>query len=668
MSDALYEVAKFFGSETVMNKAREVVKDELSRLLPTLEPYKKALQGKIAAIYVGGAFKAISLVKALRLIGIKTMIAGTQTGNTEDYKLLKAICDDGCILVDDSNPVELSEFVKQTGAELFIGGVKERPIACKLGIGFCDHNHERKLALAGYEGMLNFAREVYETVTSPVWTFMQARRPQSLNYGARNRAIATPVIERLRHPQSSDCDARTRVASCNACKQCAPLGACVAFRGIEGVLPMLHGSQGCATYIRRYLISHFREPVDIASSNFSEATTIFGGNRNFNTGIDNIISQYHPEVIAIASTCLSETIGEDVQRLISEYRDIHAGEKDLPAMIYASTPSYSGTHYDGFHEAVYAAVKSLACAGGAGGKHINLFNNFISPEDIRHLKEVTGDFGTDTVLFPDYSQTLDGVSWDTCRRIPEGGTSLADLKRSASAMLSIELGYILNSGGRNGAVRENRQSESAGEYLQKHFDVPCRRTGLPVGVNETDRFFDLLSAVSGKAMPQKYREQRGRLVDLYIDGHKYVSGKRAVIYGEEDMVVALASFAAETGIRPALCASGGESGRLEDTLRNVLGDLYPPDMIVGQGMSFEQMESLMTGLKPDLMIGNSKGYYIARKMDIPLVRTGFPVHDRIGAAHTRTLGYEGAILLFEQIVNTILEEKQRKSPVGYKYM
>jgi len=172
MSDALYEVARFFGDGEVMDKARDLVKEELTRLLPALEPYKRVLQGKKAAIYVGGAFKAISLVKALRLIGMKTVIAGTQTGNTEDYRLLSTICDDGCILVDDSNPNELSEFVKQTGANLFIGGVKERPIAYKLGIGFCDHNHERKLALAGYEGMLNFAKEVYETVTSPVWRFV----------------------------------------------------------------------------------------------------------------------------------------------------------------------------------------------------------------------------------------------------------------------------------------------------------------------------------------------------------------------------------------------------------------------------------------------------------------------------------------------------------------
>lgn len=175
MSDALYEVAKFFDNEVMSDRVREVVKDELTRLIPALEPYKKALQGKKAAIYVGGAFKAISLVKALRLIGVQTVIAGTQTGNTEDYRLLKAICDDGCILVDDSNPVELSEFVKQTGVDLFIGGVKERPIAYKLGIGFCDHNHERKLALAGYEGMLNFAKEVHDTVLSPVWRFTKRK-------------------------------------------------------------------------------------------------------------------------------------------------------------------------------------------------------------------------------------------------------------------------------------------------------------------------------------------------------------------------------------------------------------------------------------------------------------------------------------------------------------
>lgn len=173
MSDALYEVAKFFKSDEMMEKARKLVKEELSKLLPALQEYKKDLEGKKAAIYVGGAFKAISLVKALRLLGMKAVVVGSQTGNQDDYNLLKDLCDDGTIIVDDSNPNELSEFVKQTGADLFIGGVKERPIAYKLGLGFCDHNHERKEALAGYEGMLNFAKEVHASVCSPVWQFMK---------------------------------------------------------------------------------------------------------------------------------------------------------------------------------------------------------------------------------------------------------------------------------------------------------------------------------------------------------------------------------------------------------------------------------------------------------------------------------------------------------------
>jgi len=155
MSEALYEVARFFKSGEMMDNARQLVRDELQQLLPALQQYRVKLEGKKAAIYVGGAFKAISLVKALRLIGIKTVVVGSQTGNADDYKLLKDLCDEGTIIVDDSNPNELSGFVQLTGADLFIGGVKERPIAYKLGLGFCDHNHERKEALAGYEGMLN---------------------------------------------------------------------------------------------------------------------------------------------------------------------------------------------------------------------------------------------------------------------------------------------------------------------------------------------------------------------------------------------------------------------------------------------------------------------------------------------------------------------------------
>lgn len=168
---ALYDAADFFKNETVGKNTRELITDEIALINPLLTTYRKMCKGKKAALYVGGAFKAMSLIKALRLLGIQTVLAGTQTGNKEEYEALKSLCDDGTVIVDDSNPVELSKFLIEKKADLFIGGVKERPLAYKLGIGFCDHNHERKIGLAGFEGMVSFAREVSSTVSSPVWKF-----------------------------------------------------------------------------------------------------------------------------------------------------------------------------------------------------------------------------------------------------------------------------------------------------------------------------------------------------------------------------------------------------------------------------------------------------------------------------------------------------------------
>lgn len=178
-SSALYDTAKFFGPETE-EKCSELVREEVMKVTPHIFKFRDDLENKKAAIYVGGAFKAFSLVKALHTLGMKTAIAGTQTGSAEDYEQLREICDDGTIILDDSNPLELARFVLEKDVDLFIGGVKERPIAYKLGIGFCDHNHERKIPLAGFEGMLNFAKEVHATVTSPVWKYTRRRAGKGL--------------------------------------------------------------------------------------------------------------------------------------------------------------------------------------------------------------------------------------------------------------------------------------------------------------------------------------------------------------------------------------------------------------------------------------------------------------------------------------------------------
>jgi len=197
MSRALYEVAEYFQDEAILARTQELVRDEVARIMPELNRYRRKLTGKRACVYTGGAFKAFSLVRSLRTLGVQTVVVGSQTGSKEDYDVLRGLCDEGTILVDDTNPVELSRFVQEKSADLLIGGVKERPIAYKLGMGFCDHNHERKQMLAGYEGMVNFAKEIYSSVCSPVWKLVPRRQAGSEASGEAIESAPLPAARKV---------------------------------------------------------------------------------------------------------------------------------------------------------------------------------------------------------------------------------------------------------------------------------------------------------------------------------------------------------------------------------------------------------------------------------------------------------------------------------------
>ena len=447
------------------------------------------------------------------------------------------------------------------------------------------------------------------------------------------------------------------VATRNACKLCSPLGASLAFKGVENCIPVVHGSQGCATYIRRYLISHFREPVDIASTNFSEEAAIHGGEKNLHNALDNIISQYKPGIIGIATTCLSETIGDDMQKLLRDYLRKRTGMLDIPELLHVNSPAYKGTHASGFHDTVLALVRKFAIAGQLNNK-ITLFPGLLSPEDIRHLKEICADYRINPVILPDYSETLDYGYTGSYTGMPEGGTKLSDIVATGAAKASVEFGSILNAA--------SGSSESAGKYLERAHSIPLFRVPIPIGINACDTFFGIVEKVSGSKLLPKYQKQRERLLDAYIDAHKYTYGKKAVIYGEEDFVISMASFLEETGIEVRMCATGTKGVKLEKEINTILKPRH--ELLVSEGIDFESIASYCNEEKPDIIIGNSKGYYISRELDIPIVRVGFPVHDRFGSQRIRHIGYEGTQELFDRIVNALIERRQIESVVGYKYM
>ena len=448
------------------------------------------------------------------------------------------------------------------------------------------------------------------------------------------------------------------VSTRNACKLCAPLGASFAYLGVEGTVPLLHGSQGCSTYIRRYGISHFREPIDIASSNFTESAAIFGGELNLGMALGNVTRQYGPKAIGVASTCLSETIGENVPMYLARYKADRAKDasesgdasaegnptEGEPVIFYASTPSYAGTHMEGFHAAVRAVVEALVPAGygspdaRAGtpterpvtGGRINVLSGFVSTEDLRELHAILGSFESTFTLLPDYSETLDGVSWDEYRKLPEGGTPLDSIRAMGTAVRTIALGTDV------AAERD------AGAWLEARRGVPLARIPLPVGIENTDRFFEVLAEATGKPVGERWIKARGRLVDAYIDGHKYAAGKKAILYGENDFVAAVGSFLAEIGVKVVL--TGGPEA------------------------DFATMAEQAKGLGADFAMGNSKGLFLARRLGIPLVRCGFPVHDRIGAQRILHLGYRGTLNLFDLVCNALMESRQEAAGIGYTYI
>lgn len=456
----------------------------------------------------------------------------------------------------------------------------------------------------------------------------------------------------------------------NSCSLCAPLGAVLAFAGIEGCMSLLHGSQGCSTYIRRYLISHFREPLDVASSNFSEESAVFGGEPALKTALDNVSIQYRPRLIAVASTCLAETMGEDLDRILSSYERERLGSEELgaafpgglglPELAWASTPSYAGTHRDGFRLALLSIAKRFALRGGepaaSGFPVLAISPGMHSPSDLRWIKSLGPGMGFEAVLLSDWSERLDGPPWEAYSPIPPGGTPIEAIGSIAGAAGAIDLACVERG--------DPGSKPGAAAWLGAELGIESRFAGQPIGVEATDEFIRLLGEIGAGPPPEAELAARGRLIDAYFDAHKYASGLRAAVFGEEDLSLALAAFIQEMGADCVLAATGDRGGGLG---RGLSRAGIAPEAVI-EDADYRDIEEAARGAGAEIIIGNGKAAKLARNLDIPLVRVGMPIHDRFGASRVRLLGYEGSLSLLDSIVNAALERRQARSRVGYSYL
>lgn len=432
----------------------------------------------------------------------------------------------------------------------------------------------------------------------------------------------------------------------NPCKMCMPMGAVSAFCGLKNCMSILHGSQGCATYIRRHMATHYNDPVDIASSSLTEEGTVFGGEENLIKGLENLIALYHPEVIGVATTCLAETIGEDVGAIIQKFYDTHedAGVK----IINVASAGYGGTQYEGFFRALRAIVAQTEMDPTPNGR-INIITPMISPADDRRLRNLLDSMKIDYILLPDLSENLDGVHAEQYERLKGGGTSLRDIAQMAGAAFTIELSMFIE------------EEQSPAKYLSDTYGVPYRQMALPVGLRDTDAFLEMLAVLGGQK-PESLVQTRGRYLDAMVDSHKHCAEGRAAIFGEPDFVYSMTRLCCENGIVPVVAATGsacpGFQEALEPEIRRCADRLFVENTVIADDCDFAKIETLCRELGVNVMIGSSDGRRVSHKLGIALVRCAFPIHDRVGGQRVETVCYEGSLSILDQIANVLLAKKE----------
>lgn len=435
----------------------------------------------------------------------------------------------------------------------------------------------------------------------------------------------------------------------NPCKMCMPMGAATAFYGIKKCMNILHGSQGCSTYIRRHMATHYNEPVDIASSSLTEHGTVYGGEENLIKGLKNVIELYHPEVIGVSTTCLAETIGEDVPRIIDRFYSENEEFRNVE-IIPVNSPGYGGTQFEGYFRALHAVVSSIKM-DIEPNEYINVIVSPMSPADVRFLKETFEQFEIPVILLPDISENLDGIYKETYERLPSAGTELALLRKMAGAKRTIEISNL-------------DMEYSPGRYLEKTYQVPYTRINLPVGLRDTDAFYDLLKEeATTTTYVEKIDAQRGRYLDAMIDAHKYCSDGRAAIFGEPDFVVSAVRLCCENGVMPLVTATGSVCKDLKPALEKEIESLAKRYFVdryeILDDVDFKIIEAMAEKLQANVLIGSSDARRMEESLSIPLVRRSFPIHDRVGGQRVRMLGYEGTLTFLDDISNAVLARKER---------
>jgi len=444
---------------------------------------------------------------------------------------------------------------------------------------------------------------------------------------------------------------KNRAGIINPMYNCQPSGAQYACIGIKDCIPLVHGGQGCSMFCRLLFAQHFKENFDIASSSIHESAAVFGGLVRAEDGVDTMLKRYPDlRIIPIITTCSTEIIGDDIDGLVGKMR--RSIKKEFPGrevyLVPVHTPSFKGSHVSGYDVAISALITTLAKKGKPSGK-LNVITGWVNPGDVTEIKHVLKEMDVEAKVIMD-TESFDSPTMPDKDSFSYGSTTVEDLIDTANAVGTLALNRYEGAG--------------AAKYLQDEFEVPAIIGPTPIGIANTDAFIKNISALTGKSVPDSLAIERGKAIDALADlAHMFFADKRVAIFGNPDLVIGLAEFCLEVELKPVLLMLGDDNKAYQKDPRiKQLEEKIDFDMEVIWNSDLWELEKRLQNkeLEVDLIMGHSKGRYVAIDHKVPMVRVGFPTFDRAGLYRHPVVGYNGALYLGETIANTLFADMEYK--------
>jgi nitrogenase molybdenum-cofactor synthesis protein NifE len=512
--------------------------------------------------------------------------------------------------------------------DLVVAGGKTKFLALKTRTPFLDINHGRARPYAGYEGMVTFARQLDLTVNNPIWPALAAPAPWDLSEerraAVRDRAAGHGAALAAEDLSASRVKVPTKAATVNPQKNSPALGATLAYLGVDRMLGLLHGAQGCSTFIRLQLSRHFKESIALNSTAMSEDAAIFGGWENLKAGLHRVVEKFRPGVVGVMTSGLTETMGDDVRSAIVQFRAEHPEHADVP-VVWASTPDYCGSLEEGYAAAVEAIVGTLAEGGEKIPGQVNLLPGaHLTPADVEELKGLVEAFGLTVLAVPDAANALDGHIDEEVSPLSTGGIPVDAIRRAGRSVATLYVGDSL---------------ARAARRLEEAHGVPAFGFTSATGLAEVDRLVATLSSIAGRPVPESLRRWRSRLTDAMVDSHYQLGRKKVAVALEADALKSMVGFLAGMGceVQAAIAA----------TRTRGLDALQADHVFVGD---LEDLEAAAEGA--DLLVANSNGRQAAAKARVTAhLRAGLPVFDRLGAHQKVWVGYRGTMNLVFEVAN-----------------